>query len=290
MTVSRSSEHRATRRWGAATVLSSFAVTLALLAPVPLVASGATAFAWAASISPNSTVSTAQFDVSFTGLQASSAVQLKLQPTNIVVGDQFSTIDGSAQFTFGVPSSTQAGDYIIRAAGISTSGSAFLVDVATFTVASTGIVSDTTVRDGVLTLEITAGATATFQDPVVEGGLSVTRGSLGSFIVRDDRSASKPGWIVTASMSALALSTDNSITMSAEHLGIQPSIASGGTGVNAGQATVAGRATYPFVFAEAPAGVQAPTTTLDGNLTLLAPPQLPVGTYNGTLTLTLMSR
>jgi hypothetical protein len=54
--------------------------------------------------------------------------------------------------------------------------------------------------------------------------------------------------------------------------------------------TVAGSATYPFEFAASPAGVQAPTTTLGGNLTLLAPPQLPVGTYNGTITLTLMSR
>jgi len=235
-------------------------------------------------------VSTAQFDVSATGLEPNSAVQLTLQPTNLVVGDQFSTAQGTAQFSFKVPSTTQAGAYSIRAVGISNSGNAFSITVATFTVESTGIVNDSTVRDGVLTLEIPAGAAATFSEPGLEAGLSVTRGVLGAFNVRDDRSVSRPGWILTASVSSLTLSTDNSITMGSGQLGIDPRITAGGSGVNAGQETVAGSAVYPFVFAEAPAGVQASSTTVNADLTLLAPPNLPIGTYNGTITLTLTSR
>jgi hypothetical protein len=269
-------------------------ITLALVAVLtgtaPLKAAETPRFAWTASISADSTVTTAEFNVSFAGLQSTSAVQLKLQPTNLVVGDGFSSAEGSAQFSFKIPSNTSAGDYSINAAGISNSGNAFAVVVATFTVAPTGIVSDSTVRDGVLTLEMPAGAAATFQEPVIENGLSVTFGSLGAFVVRDDRSVTKPGWIVTASVSTLALATDNSVTMASTQLGIEPYVVSGGTGVNPGQATVAGNAVYPFVFAEAPLGVQVSTTTLNGNLKLLAPQELPVGTYVGTITITLVSR
>jgi hypothetical protein len=241
-------------------------------------------------ISPNSTVTSARFDFSFRGLGSNSAIQLTLQPTNLVVGDQFSTVDGTAQFSFKIPASTQPGDYSIRAVGVSNSGNAFAVVVATFAVASTGIVADSTMRDGVLTLEVPPGASATFDSPTLEDGRSITRGSLSNFVVRDERAASKPGWILNASVSSLTLSSDSSVTMSAAQLGVQPLVIPGGNGINAGQATTAGNASNQFLFAEAPAGVQAVTTTLGGNLTLLASPQLPVGTYTGTITLTLMSR
>jgi hypothetical protein len=78
--------------------------------------------------------------------------------------------------------------------------------------------------------------------------------------------------------------------MASSQLGIEPRIIAGGVGVNLGQATFAGNAVYPFVFAEAPEGVQVSSTTLNGNLKLLAPQGLPVGTYNGTITITLVSR
>lgn len=263
---------------------------LLLTGPAPLEAAETPKFSWTASISPGSTVTTAEFNISFTGLQSNSAVQLKLQPTDLVVGDDFSTAEGTARFTFKIPSSTSAGDFSVSAAGISNSGSAFSVVVATFSVAATGIVTDSTVRDGVLTLEILAGAAATFANPVIENGLSVTYGVIGDFIVRDDRTITKPGWILTASVSTLTLATDTSVTMPSSQLGIEPRISAGGVGVNAGLATLAGSAGYPFVFAEAPAGVQVSTTTLNGNLKLLAPQSLPVGTYSGTITITLVSR
>jgi hypothetical protein len=266
------------------------AAAVVLFATVPSTAKGNTSFAWTAMISPNSTVTTARFDLSFTGLDLNSAIQLTLQPTNLVVGDQFSTVDGNAQFSFNIPAATQPGDYSIRAVGVSNSGSAFTVVVATFAVASTGIVTDSTVRDGVLTLEVPPGASVTFESPVLEDGRSITRGSLSTFVVRDEREASKPGWILNASVSSLMLSSDSSVTMSAAQLGVQPLVISGGNGISAGQATQAGIAANQFLFAEAPEGVQEKITTLGGNLTLLAPPQLPVGTYTGTITLTLMSR
>ena len=271
-------------------VFALVVASLAFPAPATNTAAGTTTFAWSATISPDANVTTADFTVSFTGLDANSAIQLSLQPTNLVVGDQFATAAGTAEFMFKIPSSTQPGDYNIRSVGISNSGNSFTVTVATFTVAPSGAVSGSTVRDGVLTLEIVAGSVAAFQDPAVEAGLSITRGTLSTFVVRDERAASKPGWIVMASVSPLTLSTDTTVIMTAAQLGIAPLVIAGGIGVSAGQATVAGSATYPFEFAASPAGVQAPTTTLGGNLTLLAPPQLPVGTYNGTITLTLMSR
>ena len=277
-------------RSGGAFFLASLSVIIGMLAPSPSTAAGSTALAWTASISPNSTVTTTQFDLSFTGLDANSAVQLTLQPMGVVVGDQFATPDGTAQFTFKIPSSAQPGDYSIRAVGVSNSGNAFSVTVATFTVAPTGIISDSTVRDGVLTLEFPAGASATFQNPTLEGGLSVTYGAFEPFVVRDERSVTKPGWALTASVSPLSLMTDTAVTMPAAQLGVQPLVLSGGIGVNTGSTTTPGSAVAQFVFAEAPAGVQAPITTLGGNLTLLAPPELPVGTYTGTIAFTLISR
>ena len=279
-----------TLRMGKVFALSCLGAVLALLAPAPLVATGTTTLAWTASITPDSNVSNADFALSFTGLDANSAIQISVQPVNLVVGDQFATADGTAQFTFKAPPSTPPGDYSVRAVGVSNSGSAFAVTVATFTVAPAGTVSGATVRDGILTLEMPSGVTATFQDPTREGGLSVTRGSLSSFVVRDDRAASKPGWVLTASVTPLALEADNLVTMPAAQLGITPLVLAGGAGIIAGQASVPGSAVYPMVFADSPAGVQASTTALGGNLALVASPQLPVGTYTGTLTLTLVSR
>lgn len=290
MTTNRTTSSLLTRRSGGASFIALLAALYAFSFAAPVTAAGSTTLAWTATISPNSTVTTAQLNLSFTGLDSSSAVQLTLQPTNVVVGDQFATADGSAQFSFKIPASVQAGDYSIRAVGVSNSGSAFQITVATFTVASTGIVSDSTVRDGVLSLEIPIGTTATFQNPVVEGGLSVTRGALGLVTVRDERSVTKPGWALTASVSPLSLSTDSSVTMPAVQLGVQPLVLSGGIGVSTGPTTTPGSAVAQFVFAESPAGVQAPITTLGGNLTLVAPPQLPVGTYTGNIAFTLISR
>jgi len=290
LSVNRSTASRPTRKTGRVFGLFSMAVVLLLFAPVPTQANSSATFAWTASITPDSTIANAQFDVAFTGLGQSSAIQITVQPTNLVVGDKFSNADGTAQFTFGVPPAIEPGDYSIRAAGVSNSGNAFVVVVATFTVAPSGSVNGASVRDGVLALEVPVGAAGTFQEPVLESGRSVTRGTLSSFIVRDERAASKPGWMLTASVSALTLSTDSSVTMSAAQLGVQPLVVSGGSGVYAGLGTTPGVATAQFVFAEAPAGVQAASTTLGGNLTLLAPPQLPFGTYTGTITLTLTSR
>ena len=290
MSASRNTASHSPRKLGRVFGLFTFAVILLLFAPVPTHANSSASFAWTASITPDSTIANAQFDVSFTGLGPSSAIQITLQPTNLVVGDKFSNADGAAQFAFGVPPTIAPGEYSIRAAGVSNSGNAFLVVVATFTVAPSGSVNGASVNDGVLALDIPVGAVGTFQQPVLESGRSVTRGSLSTFIVRDERAASKPGWMLMASVSALTLSSDSSVTMSEAQLGIQPLVISGGSGVNAGLGTTPGVATAQFVFAEAPAGTQAATTTLGGNLTLLAPPQLPVGTYTGTITLTLMSR
>jgi len=249
--------------------------------------------AWSVSLTPESTVSTVQITTAFTGLFPNSAIQLKLMPMALVVADDFSSAQGEVSFTFGVPSNLQPGSYTISAAGITSTNSAFTADVAAVEVGEFGSVTDSTLRDGALSLNVPAEAAATFGAPYLDGNISVTDGTLGQFSVRDERVVSRPGWILYASVSDFRLSTDNTVILPANQLGISPAQVTPGSsaeGIVLGIPTRSGLATYPMIFAEATPGATPGTTVLDANLKLLSPPYLPVGTYTSTVTLTLVSK
>jgi hypothetical protein len=265
---------------------------LAVLSPASPV-SASTPTAWSVSLTPASTVSTVQITTSFTGLFPNSAIQIKLMPVAIVVADDFSSAQGEASFTFGVPSNLQPGSYTISAAGITSTDSAFTADVAAFEVGASGSVTDSTLRDGVLSLNVPASAAATFGEPYLDGNISVTDGTLGQFSVTDERVVSRRGWILYASVSDFRLSTDTNVVLPANQLGVSPAqFIPGSTaeGIVLGIPTRAGLASYPMIFAEATPGASPGTTVLDANLKLLSPPYLPVGTYTSTVTLTLVSK
>jgi len=266
-------------------------LSLSVSAGLPANATAPTA--WSVYMSPNATLTTVQITTSFTGLAGSSAIQLRILPVNIAVADGFAGADGSVEFTFGVPSTLSAGDYVIAATGITTTDSAFSADIATFSVAETGIVSDSTLRDGPLSLEISANAAASFSSPYLDDGISITEGTLPRFSVRDERVASKPGWTLYASVAEFVLSTDASLTMPPSQLGITPqrfAPESTAEGVTLGTPSRAGTSAFPMVFAQADPGATPGVTVLDATVKLVSPPYMPVGTYNSTVTLTLVSK
>lgn len=255
--------------------------------------SAAAPTAWTVSLTPASTVSTVQISTSFTGLFPNSAIQLTLMPTSLVVADDFSSAAGDASFTFGVPNNLEPGSYTISAAGITSTDSAFTADVAAFEVGASGSVTDSTLRDGLLSLDVAEGAAATFGAPYLDGNISVTDGSLGHFSVRDERVVSRPGWILYASVSDFRLTTDEAVILPANQLGISPAqFIPGSTaeGIDLGDPVRAGLASFPMIFAEATPGAMPGTTVLDATLRLISPPYLPVGTYTSTVTLTLVSK
>ena len=270
---------------GAFAVVSSLMQSPTAMAAVPT--------SWSVEITPSATLTTVKVTTSFSGLLPTSAIQLKLMPNSLVVADGFSSADGLAVFTFGIPSSLSAGDYIISATGVTNTNSAFSADVAAFSVAPNGLVSDSTLRDGPLSLEVAADAAASFASPYLEGNISVTEGVLGRFSVRDDRIVSKPGWTLYASVADFVLATDATKVIPSNQLGVTPlkfAPESTAQGVELGTSTRAGASSFPMIFAQASPGATPGITVLDASLKLLSPPYLPVGTYNSTVTLTLVSK
>jgi hypothetical protein len=274
-------------------IIASTAFILGMPLAVPAATATPTSTAWTVQMTPASTTTNVQISISFIGLQVESAVQLKLMPTDLVVGDGFSSSDGTASFEFGVPATLTEGTYTIAVAGITSTDSSFTAEVAAFSVSETGLITDTTLRDGPLSLEVTSDATASFGAPYLMGYLSVTDGALGYVSVRDERVVSRPGWILYASVDDFHLSTDESVLLPKNQLGISPvrlAPESTAEGVELGLPTRPGLATYPMLFAEAEPGAMPGVTTLDATLRLVAPPYLPVGTYVSTVTLTLVSK
>lgn len=248
---------------------------------------------WTISVTPASTLTTAQISIDIVGLHAGAACQLVLHPSDYVVAQGFADELGHATFAFRVPSTLGAGSYSIALTSVSSSDSAFTSSIATFDVAGTGIVTDTTTRDGALGLEVPISAAATFSAPVLENNISTTRGTLGTVTVADNRTQSKRGWTLFATVTSFVFDSDSSVSMPSNLLGIEPlrfAPSSTATGVKLGTKSVPGDTTYPYVFAEADAGSGVGVTALDANLMLISPPSFPVGRYTATLTLTLVSK
>lgn len=141
------------------------------------------------------------------------------------------------------------------------------------------------VVDGLLSLSAPASTTSTIGNAKIVSGKSTATGTLGSFQVQDGRAASKPGWTLTTT--SVGNFVNGSTTIDKKYLGLAPKNV-GGVAATLGTAQVAGSATYPSLFAKQAAGT-AGSTTLDADLTFVAPEGSPAGTYTSTLTVTLVS-
>jgi len=145
--------------------------------------------------------------------------------------------------------------------------------------------------DSPLSLELPVGATAAFAAPTLEDGQSLTVGDLPAITVHDGRQGAAPGWDLVASIADFEGVDLAAVSISRQFAGVRPAVeGSDGSGVVPGPGEVAGRASYPTVFASAAAGGGLGGTVLGGTVSLLAPRDRPAGAYRSTMTLTLISR
>jgi hypothetical protein len=143
--------------------------------------------------------------------------------------------------------------------------------------------------EGVLSLNVKAGAAATIGAPTLVNGVSTSTGKLGEFSVTDGRVAGKKGWNLTTTVSDF-VGADATTTISAAQLGVAPKVVRSSTaGASASAAQLAGSAKFPANFAAAPLGTTVSETVLDADLTFVAPADKPAGTYTSKMTLTLTS-
>jgi len=147
--------------------------------------------------------------------------------------------------------------------------------------------------NGVLSLSVPAGAAATFGAPTLVNNKSTTTGTLGAVTVNDGRVLTVNGWDLTANVADFVNAADTTSIIGKTQLGVAPTVTAAGTtatGVTAAAAQVAGSASYPAAFASAAAGNTVGASVLNAGLTFVAPQSKAAGTYNSTLTLTVVSK
>ncbi|MCW5952194.1 MAG: Ig-like domain repeat protein [Propionibacteriaceae bacterium] len=160
-----------------------------------------------------------------------------------------------------------------------------------------------TSQDGDFKLVVPAGAEATLSNPALDPatGESVSTGSLPEFQVVDERVVNDRGWTLTTTVAEFVPSTDSSKKIANTALGLKPNLVSYLLSTDyyndarvaapeTGAEQVAGTATYGSLFAELGAGKYNPDTKFDADLSFRAPVGSLAGTYNSTLTLTLVSK
>lgn len=197
-----------------------------------------------------------------------------------------------------VPTSALAGGDHLVAVTDATNGT--LVGWAAFTLAANVTGSPATRHleaavatsvDGEFTLVAPDDSTpALINNPKLDtNSQSVSTGTLGKFSVVDDRSISKRGWDLTASVDKF---TNGTNTVDNSALGMKPQMTSNsGPGLpTMGAEQVAGSAVYAAKFAELSSGSYSTLTDLNADLAFKAPLGTKAGTYTSTLTLTLVSK
>ncbi|GAA3883885.1 hypothetical protein GCM10022381_27590 [Leifsonia kafniensis] len=190
-------------------------------------------------------------------------------------------VNYAASGAWWVPVTVEAitGKFTVDPEGPIVDGSPATIDLEATTVASTPDV------DGPLSLNVPAGAKATLGTATLVNGMSTSTGKLGQFTVTDERALSKQGWTLTSSVADFVSGAN---TIDKKQLGIKPIVVSGAAAAASEQ--VAGSAAASAPFAELAAAAAVGTTTLDADLTFVAPKDSVVGTYTSKLTLTLASK
>jgi hypothetical protein len=155
-------------------------------------------------------------------------------------------------------------------------------------------------EDGILNLVAPALGTAKIENPTLVNGLSTSTGKLGEFSVEDGRVVSHPGWTVTTKVDNFVNAADATKIISSSQLGVKPLLVEPNPLVTLADAQVAGAATYAAtttpattagtLFAQAGNTAASGTAKFNADLTFVAPANMPAGTYNSKLTLTLTSK
>jgi hypothetical protein len=240
------------------------------------------------------TLATARYTITVSGMLVGSQIQLRVDQNQTALATGVADGSGTFTVTTALPTDLALGGHDIFAIGTTAAGIPFTNTIASLNVSGSGNVTPGSTGDGTLSLVVPAGAVATLGTTALINNVSTSTGMLGQISVNDQRTVSKQGWTMYADVTNFALSTDPSVTISKSQLGTAPQLVAGSTeatGISMGAPTSPGAATYPMIFAEAAA--QASTvghSTFDASLTFVAPPQYPVGTYNATVTITLVSK
>jgi len=143
--------------------------------------------------------------------------------------------------------------------------------------------------EGVLSLNVKSGASATIGDATLVNGLSTSTGKLGEFTVTDGRVTARKGWSLTTTVADF-VGADATTTIPAAQLGVAPKVVSSSSeGSTAAKPQSAGSAKFPADFASGEAGSAVAETVLDADLTFVAPADKAAGTYSSKMTLTLTS-
>jgi hypothetical protein len=243
--------------------------------------------------SSGNTLATASYTITITGLLPLSYLQIWVHSDPVLIASGYADESGNFSVVTSLPVDLPAGGHFIEAVGTTPDGIPFSNTIASLVVTDSGNVTPGATGDGSLSLVVPAGATATFDAATLVNNVSTSNGALGQISVNDQRVTDKPGWTLYADVSNFVLSSDPTVTISKDQLATSPQLIVGSTeatGISLGTATVAGSATYPMIFAQAaPLAAAVGHSTFDAGLTFVAPPQYPVGVYNATVTLTLVS-
>lgn len=237
---------------------------------------------------------TARYTIFLSGLLPNSQIQLFVddRPNPFSAGQADGA--GELRITTSLPADLEVGGHDISAVGTTAAGVSFTNTIASLNVTAIGSVNPGSTGDGTLSLVVPAGATSTFNAANLVNNVSTSMGQLGEFSVNDQRTTTKQGWTLHIDVTDFALSTNNQVVIPKSQLATVPQLIAGSTeasGITLGSSTSVGSASYPRIFAEASA--QAATvghSTFDAALIFVAPQQFPVGTYNATVTLTLVSK
>jgi len=246
-------------------------------------------------IPPGVPIADVTIQIQLSGLQPYSYIEIYAHSEPVLLASGYA--DGNGEFSASVelPPNLPPGDHSISVQNTLSDGTTVETTLAAFSVSSNGTTGEPTTPfvDGALTLNVQDNAAAIFGSPSLVDNVSTTTGTLGQFWVDDQRIVSMPGWNLTGNVSSFVLATNPAVTMPNTQLGVAPVLVEGATssfGVQLGNATVPGTASYPMQFASSLAGSGTGATTFNADLVLKSPQNLPVGTYNATFTLTLASR
>lgn len=226
------------------------------------------------------------------GLEPFSYVEVWVHSTPFLFDSGIADAEGCFEASGTLPANLEIGGHTITVEGTSADGSAFIQVVASFAIIEGGTIDSATTSDsnGALGLVVSGAAVATFGGPTLVKGRSTTSGSLGRVVISDGRTQTREGRTLSASVAGFVNAANGSVIGSSQ-LGIVPQLVSTdaqGIGLFPGQA--AGSASYPMNLASGSPAQAMGFTVLDAGLTFVAPPEKTVGTYESTLSLTLVSQ
>jgi len=226
------------------------------------------------------------------GLKPFSHVEVWVHSTPYLLASGTADAAGNFEASGFLPVGLEIGGHTVTVEGVSAAGEPFSQDVASFAIIDGGTIGSATTSstNGVLSLVLPAAAVAEFDAPTLVGNRSTTVGTLGRVVVADGRILSREGWTLSAGVADFVNPADGSVIASSQ-LGVMPQLVStDALGIGLFPPQVAGTASYPMNLAFGSPLEPVGTTVLDAALTFVAPPEASVGTYESTVSLTLVSQ